>query len=85
MIPKGKNLNSLPKQAQSTKPAQPAKQTMPAEPTKQTKSAKSAKTKEPLIKTRFPKTEMDDEGTPILNIPGIDDVNLEDTMNKLLY
>lgn len=40
--------------------------------------------KEPIIKTKLPKSQYDLDGRPILNVPELDDIDLNSSMNKLL-
>ena len=35
-------------------------------------------------RTKLPKTELDSQGRPILNIPGMDDLDISNSFNKLL-
>lgn len=53
--------------------------------TPQQKTNKPKKTKSNAIPTRLPKSEYDSDGKPILNIPGIDDIELGDTIERFLY
>lgn len=53
--------------------------------TPQQKTNKPKKTKSNAIPTRLPKSEYDKDGKPILNIPGIDDIELGDTIERFLY
>ncbi len=69
MIPK-----KLPKKPQSTPPKRDAP----------TRVANEARPNKVNTKTNFPKSQFTEDGVPILNIPGIDDVDLASTMDNML-
>ncbi len=50
-----------------------------------TKVNESKLKKKVVIETRLPKSEYAEDGTPLLNIPGIDDIDLKGTINDFLY
>lgn len=50
-----------------------------------TKVKESKLKKKVVIETRLPKSEYAEDGTPLLNILGIDDIDLKGTINDFLY
>lgn len=50
-----------------------------------TKVNESKLKKKVVIETRLPKSEYAEDGTPLLNITGIDDIDLKGTINDFLY